>query len=221
MNSTALQTGLHLHCCPRGHDSSCSSGASMNTPAAGYQHMGQAWEGPAHKDLHSVLVPWQTPSQNKTLLSPCTPELPKQGKSPAAALSPVPTAASPLSAQRLDHCGEEPPILGGDLCDVLRAADVRIFHRLGEGSASRTVAEGAREVAAVTCRHGSSGPLYPGAGTRETCKNSSTVRTQSPGMPKPSQSSSPSCTSSTPGPQCTHVCESSVPFNRLCEAALP
>lgn len=223
---TAAPRERHLcHLIPSGR----SSGASVSTPAPGHQHTGQReprgghrpGKQLAHEDSQSVLAPWQTPSQNKTLLSPCTPEPPKKRKSPAAAGSPVRAAASPLGAQRLDHCGEEPPILGGDLCDVLRAADVRVLHRLGEGSTSRAVAEGAGEVAAVACRHGSSGPLCPGPGTRETCRTAPQSELGTLECPTPHHPSALLTLAAPQGPNRHAFCESSVPFNRLCEAALP
>lgn len=127
-------------------------------------------------------------------------ELPKQEKSPAAAPSPIPAAGSPLGAQRLDHRGEEPPILGSDLCDVLRAAEVRILHRLGEGGASRTVTEGAGEMAAVTRRHGSSGPLCTGPSTRESCRKAPQSEPRTLGCPAPHNPPAPLALAGPQGP---------------------
>lgn len=108
-------------------------------------------------------MPWQTSSQTRLccLPPPLEPQK-KEKKSPGAVTpSPFPEAALPLCTQRLDHRREEPSILGGDLRDILRATDVGVLHRLGEGSTSRAVAQGAGEVAAVARRHGSSRPLCP------------------------------------------------------------
>ena len=103
---------------------------------------------------------------NKTLLFPSTPKAIKkengEKKLDAFIPSPIPDAALPLCAQRLDHSREEPPVLGRDLRDVLRATDVGVLHGLGEGRAARAVAQGAGEVAAVARRHGSSRTLCLG-----------------------------------------------------------
>lgn len=65
--------------------------------------------------------------------------------------------ASPLRAQGFDHRGEQPPVLGGDLGDVLGAPQIRIVHRLGQGGTAGAVTQRAREVAAIPRCHGNGG----------------------------------------------------------------
>lgn len=114
--------------------------------------LGTAGEAP-HQELRKTLLPPSTlravkNRENKTWMQ--------------SARAPTIATALPLCAQRLDDGGEEAAVLGGDLRDVLRAPDVGVLHRLGEGGAAWAVAEGAGEVAAVARRHRSSRSFCPG-----------------------------------------------------------
>lgn len=61
---------------------------------------------------------------------------------------------SPRCVQGTDDGGEEPAIPRSHLCHILGRSEARSLHDLGEGRAARAVTQGAREVAAVTRRHG-------------------------------------------------------------------
>lgn len=131
-----------------------------------------------------------------------------------SARAPSTETALPLRAQRLDHGGEEAAILGGDLRDVLRAPDVGVLHRLGEGGAARAVAEGAGEVAAVARRHRSSGPLCPGD-LREQQRR----ERPAPQCPLQAPHPSPPPSRAPLGPVNCRLRSASVPSDASCEAA--